>query len=111
MKTILLLASLFAFASCSNNPNTNNNRANTRTNTPCADDQDSDWKITTRVKSALMSDGSISGSARMVSVETNDGVVTLTGSVASADESRYIERKVKSMNGVRSVDNQLTIKP
>lgn len=58
-----------------------------------------------------MSDSSLSGSGKLVSVETNDGVVTLTGTVPSKDESRYIERKVKAMDGVKRVDNQLTISP
>lgn len=106
MKTVsLILASvlLCAATGCSNN---GNNR--TAYDNP---NQDSDGQITTRVKSTLMNDSSLSRSGRLVGVETNNGVVTLTGDVPTTDESRAIERKVKSVKGVRRVDNQLTINP
>ncbi len=56
-----------------------------------------------------MSESNLSASARFVSVTTNDGVVTLTGTVPTREDSRHIERKVKGVSGVRRVDNQLTI--
>ncbi len=54
-------------------------------------------------------DNSLSSSARMISVTTNKGVVTLTGTVASNEESHKIVKMVKSVPGVKSVDNQLTV--
>lgn len=108
MKTPFLIFSLFAlFTSCSHNcgsSDTCGNRSATNSN-----DQDSDWQITTRVKAALMADNSLSVSSRIVSVETTNGVVTLTGTVSSKEEYNHIERKVKSISGVRKVNNQLTI--
>jgi len=74
-----------------------------------SNEENADWEITTKVKSALLSDSTLSASARFVSVTTNNGVVTLTGNVHSSEESRRIERKVKSVTGVRKVDNQLTV--
>ncbi len=74
-----------------------------------SNEENPDWQITTKVKAALMSDSVLSASARFVSVTTNNGVVTLTGTVHSRDEARHIERKVQSVAGVRKVDNQLTI--
>ncbi len=38
-----------------------------------------------------------------------DGKATLTGTVESADLKRSVERAVKSVKGVRSVDNQITV--
>jgi osmotically-inducible protein OsmY len=38
-----------------------------------------------------------------------DGKVTLTGSVDTADLKRQVELMVKRIEGVRSVDNQITI--
>jgi hyperosmotically inducible protein len=109
MKKALFAASvltLLAGCSCTNNNNS-------RPASTCTDDSDqsADWQITSKVKASLMSDSSLSASGKLVSVETNDGVVTLTGTVPSKDESRYIERKVKAMDGVKRVDNQLTISP
>jgi hyperosmotically inducible periplasmic protein len=69
----------------------------------------SDWDITTMVKKKLMSDNSLSSSARMISVTTNDGVVTLIGTVKSNEESRRVERIVQDVPGVMDVDNQLCI--
>jgi osmotically-inducible protein OsmY len=70
---------------------------------------DADWKVTAAVKKAFMTDSDLSMSARFVSVSTDNGTVTLTGSVSSKEESRKLERRAKSVSGVRSVNNQLTI--
>ncbi len=43
-----------------------------------------------------------------VSVSVSDGVVTLKGNVASDRIKSDIEKRVKSMEGVKQVDNQLT---
>jgi hyperosmotically inducible protein len=97
-------------ASCnsnSSNPNGNSNDYSNGNNQ--MQSQPSDWEITANVKKNLMSDGSLSSSARMISVTTNNGVVTLTGTVASKEESRKVVKIVKNVPGVTSVDNQLTV--
>lgn len=68
-----------------------------------------DWAITTKVKTAIMSEPSVSGSSRFVSVTTNNGVVTLTGSVSSKSDANKIVRIAKSVDGVVRVDNQMTV--
>jgi len=112
MKKIFLLISLGTlFAACNRDYGAYDNYSGQyRSSDSSSRDQDADWQITSRVKAALMSDSALSTSARFVSVTTNDGVVTLTGTAASKEELSYIERKVKSVSGVRKVDNQLTIK-
>src|SRR4051812_33244465 len=79
--------------------------------TSASHNKETDVQITNRVKSALASDNALTGTMRNVFVETTNGVVTLTGSVPTVEESRNIERKVKSIKEVSSVDNQLIIKP
>lgn len=44
-----------------------------------------------------------------VKYSVNNGVVTLTGSVATIDEKNKVEEKVKAIDGVKSVDNQITV--
>ncbi len=113
MKTTLLIISMCAFLMSCNGNNNGTYRSNTATNynDSQGNNQDPDWQITSRVKTAIMEDNSLSTSGRTVSVETNNGVVTLTGSVPSREESAAIERKARSITGVRRVDNRLTINP
>ena len=66
-----------------------------------------DAKITTAVKTKLTTD-------RMknlvdVSVETNDGVVRLTGKVPTADDTFEAERIARRTKGVREVRNELRV--
>ena len=72
-------------------------------------DQNPDWQVTMRVKKAIMGDNTLSAKSRMVSVSTNNGVVTLTGNVMSYDESNRIEQIVRNIPGVMDVDNQITV--
>lgn len=46
-----------------------------------------------------------------ISIEVREDEVTLTGRVASAEESKELESLAKSVEGVRSVANQLEIDP
>jgi len=88
-----------------NNPNGNTNNYYNENNQIQLSDND----ITENVNRKLMNDNSLSSNARMISVTTNNGVVTLSGTVASQEESRKVFRMVKDVRGVRSVNNQLTI--
>ncbi len=56
-----------------------------------------------------MSDGSLSATSRLVSVTTNNGVVTISGTVASKDDMNRIIRLAKEVDGVKKVDNQMTV--
>jgi len=107
MKKILVIAALCGLCvACDRNPNRNpdyNNRTQSNVNQP------SDDNITASVKKRLRSDSTLSSSARMISVSTYNGVVTLTGTVANSDESRRVESMVLGVPGVQSVDNQLTL--
>lgn len=65
-------------------------------------DKAADAWITTKVKSEF---GTTKGvKATDISVETSDGVVTLSGTVATAKEKARAERVAKKVKGVKSVD-------
>jgi hyperosmotically inducible periplasmic protein len=62
---------------------------------------DDSW-ITTKVKSQLAAAKGVKSSD--ISVSTTDGVVTLTGTVASAKQRTHVEHLAKQVKGVKSVD-------
>jgi hyperosmotically inducible protein len=65
-------------------------------------DKAADTWITTKVKSEFATDSRVKGSD--ISVTTADGVVTLTGTVATAQEKTKAEHIAKKIKGVKSVD-------
>lgn len=98
---------------CYNDPNCNSNTQNrnyTNTNAGYAEQtQNEDWTITWKVKQVLLSESNLAWSSRFIHVVTSDGVVTLTGSVASQDDMDLIVRRVKNVTGVKKVNNQMTV--
>lgn len=67
----------------------------------------SDTEITTAVKSKLLADKKVSSSR--IHVETNDGVVALTGAVDTAAERTRAMYVARHTRGVRRVEDHLTI--
>ena len=65
-------------------------------------DKAADGWITTKVKSELATTKGIKSGD--LSVNTTDGVVTITGTAASAQEKARIEQVAKAVKGVKSVD-------
>ncbi len=105
-KTAAILSLCLLMGSCNQNQQ---NGENNQTCNKCS--ESSDWGITTKVKTSIMTDSSLSTSSRLVHIETTNGVVTLTGSVPSKEDSRRIERLAKEVQGVKKVQNQLTVNP
>ena len=68
-----------------------------------------DALITAAVKANLISEAGIK--SLLISVETNQGVVTLSGDVKKAEQIRLAEHTAKMTNGVKSVNNRLVYKP
>jgi hyperosmotically inducible protein len=64
-------------------------------------DATSDTWITTKVKSALLAEDATPGMD--IEVETNNGVVSLSGTVATKAEREMAIDKAKSVEGVREV--------
>ena len=69
----------------------------------------SDLKITQEIRQALMK-GEFSMDAKNIKVITRSGTVTLRGPVATAAEREKITTLVKTMPGIKSIDNQLQVK-
>lgn len=65
--------------------------------------------LVARVRQAIVDDSNLSVKARNVKVVANNGVVTLRGPVASAQEKARLERDAAGVRGVTRVDNQLDI--
>lgn len=69
-----------------------------------------DIKLAAAARRAVVRDKTLSMSAHNVKLIAANGVVTLRGPVASADEKAKVEADVHGVAGVSSVDNQLDIK-
>ena len=69
-------------------------------------DQMSDATLTTKVKSALVSDESTRKYS--IHVESDHGNVTLDGTVGSRAKAKYVGSVVAAVSGVRTVQNKLT---
>ncbi|MEC5215479.1 hyperosmotically inducible protein [Actimicrobium sp. GrIS 1.19] len=64
--------------------------------------------ITTKIKTALLTDPVVKGSE--VSVETDKGVVVLSGTAATADQIEQAKKIAGAVDGVKSVDNKIALK-
>jgi hyperosmotically inducible protein len=69
-----------------------------------------DIKLAAKVRRAIVNDKTLSTSAHNVKLIAANGVVSLRGPVASADEKAKIESDVSAIPGVSRVDNQLDVK-
>jgi osmotically-inducible protein OsmY len=68
-----------------------------------------DAAVTTSVKAALLADSGLSSAT--IGVDTQKGVVTLSGMVNSDVLKAKAEEIAKGVKGVKSVVNNLTVKP
>jgi osmotically-inducible protein OsmY len=82
--------------------------ANTSHTTETAAQSMRDTDITTKVKAAFVMEKGLKSTD--ISVNTTDGVVTLTGTTDSQKGIDMAVDKAKSIEGVKSVDNKLTVK-
>jgi len=69
----------------------------------------SDAAITTKVKAEIVGNSALS--VLDIAVETQNGVVTLTGSVATAAQSDEATRVTRTVKGVTQVKNNLKVDP
>ena len=68
-----------------------------------------DTAITTSVKARFVDNRDVDASA--ISVETLNGTVMLSGFAKSANEKVTAETIARNVNGVRSVKNEIAIRP
>lgn len=65
--------------------------------------------LTAKVKGALLADPDVKG--LQIDVDSRDGVVTLTGTLAHAAAIERAQAIARGVDGVRSVDSRLAVKP
>jgi hyperosmotically inducible periplasmic protein len=68
-----------------------------------------DALITAKVKSSLLADSGTKG--LKIDVDTRSGVVQLKGNVSSDTERTLAQNLAAKVEGVKTVENKLTIKP
>ena len=68
-----------------------------------------DAVITAKVKSSLLADSGTKG--LRIDVDTKSGVVWLKGNVSSETERTLAQNLAAKVNGVKSVENKLVVKP
>ena len=62
-----------------------------------------------KIRKAVVSDKSLSTAAHNVNITSQDGVVTLKGTVKSEDEKKAIEDKAAEIAGQGKVTSELTV--
>jgi hyperosmotically inducible periplasmic protein len=80
----------------------------TKSKESVGDSLDDAW-IHTKIRSQLLGDGQFPGGS--INVDVKNNVVTLRGHVATRAERTKAEQIAKTTDGVKSVRNQLVIKP
>jgi len=70
-----------------------------------------DRSLTQKIRSALMSDKSLSTYAHNVKVISQGGNVTLKGPVRSSEEKQSVEAKAVEIAGAGHVSNQMSVAP
>ena len=68
-----------------------------------------DATITTQVKSRMLDNPNVAGTS--ISVETLNGTVMLSGFAKNTTEKDTAERIARDVNGVKSVKNQVIVRP
>jgi osmotically-inducible protein OsmY len=70
---------------------------------------EADRTLNQNIRKALSADSSLASSAKNVHFSTDNGKVTLQGTVATEKDKENIEAKVEKMTGVKDVNNQLQV--
>ncbi len=70
-----------------------------------------DRQLMQKIRKAVVSDKTLSTSAHNVNITSQDGAVTLKGTVKSEDEKTAIENKATEIAGQGKVTDELTVAP
>lgn len=118
-KQLLILSSLcFLLSACDNTQQDRMRADNTGRNVRDRDatltpgnqsENEADRTITQKLRQALMDDDALSTNAKNIKIITINGVITLRGPVNNDNEKASIDKKAKSISGVKNVDNQIEI--
>jgi len=72
---------------------------------------ETDRTLNSQIRTALKGDTSLNDASQKVNLSSDNGVVTLSGTVATEKDKQDIESRVESMAGVKEVENNLQISP
>jgi osmotically-inducible protein OsmY len=70
---------------------------------------DADKRLNSQIRQSMNADTSLANVGQNIHFNTQDGEVTLHGSVASETEKNQIEQKVKQLSDVKGVQNELEV--
>ncbi len=101
MRKILVVAFALALGACAST----GEEGSTRTTGQYIDDA----TVTAKVKTAIATDVGVRAASN-VNVETNGGVVQLSGFADSKEQSTSAESAAKKVGGVQSVKNDIRVK-
>jgi hyperosmotically inducible protein len=73
-------------------------------------ENEADRTLTQQIRRAVVTDDSLSTTAKNIKIITVDGVVTLRGPVQNPREKEIIEAKAQQIAGADKIDNQLEVK-
>jgi hypothetical protein len=121
-KPLLMTAALIAIITtgCDQHPKTDDaTQNNQQTATPRVGDDAGkigsttvgaidDSMITTKVKAAIVAEPTLS--ALDIKVKTNDGVVTLSGTIDAPDKAERAKQLAQTVDGVKTINNELVVK-
>jgi osmotically-inducible protein OsmY len=68
-----------------------------------------DREVVQRIRQALVSDDSLSPSAKNVTIDSKNQSVTLRGSVATEQERATVAARARQVAGDRTVENELVV--
>lgn len=70
---------------------------------------DADKSLNSQIRQSMKADSSLGTIGENIHFSTNNGEVTLHGTVASESEKNLVEQKVKQMSNVKEVQNELKV--
>jgi hyperosmotically inducible periplasmic protein len=73
------------------------------------DESQSDRALTQKVRQALLNDNTLSSTVKTIRISTDNGTVTLRGTVLTDSEKTRIANKVRMISGVKDVENDLDV--
>lgn len=70
---------------------------------------DADRTLNQKLRQGLISDSTLETSSRHIYFSTDNGAVTLQGTVPTEQAKKDVENKIEKMSGVKKVENQLKV--
>jgi hypothetical protein len=118
MKRIATVALALALGACTHQQTTNPPSTTAATFGPAArpippprldPGADNDGRVTNAIYAGMLDDESLAPAAQEIDATTDHGNVILTGRVGTLEEKNKLELKVRSTDGVQSVDDRVEV--